>query len=75
MKIEISDNTPLLGSDSVLDSIGLVNVIIDIESKFADEGIEISLTSAEAMSRRNSPFRKVVALVDFITESCEEENV
>lgn len=66
--------TALFGKDSILDSMGLVNVIIDIESRFLDEDIEISLTSESAMSRRNSPFRTVETLADFILEQVEAEN-
>jgi acyl carrier protein len=61
-------DTVLFGRESVLDSMGLVNVIIDIESKFLDEGYEISLTSEKAMSRRQSPFRTISTLADFIEE-------
>lgn len=74
MGIEVDDNTQLLGSDSVLDSMGLVNVIIDIESRFSDDGIGISLTSAEAMSHKNSPFRTVSTLVNFVIQSLEAKN-
>lgn len=72
--IEVDDNTQLLGPDSVLDSMGLVNVIIDIESRLSDDGIEISLTSAEAMSHKNSPFRTVSTLVNFVIQSLEAKN-
>ena len=65
-------DTALFGKDSILDSMGLVNVIIDIESRFLDEDIEISLTSESAMSRRNSPFRTVETLADFIMEQIGE---
>ena len=65
---KVNDNTVLFGKDSVLDSMGLVNIIIDIESRFLDEGYEISLTSEKAMSRRNSPFRTISTLADFINE-------
>jgi len=63
-----NENTVLFGSESVLDSMGLVNVIIDIESRFLDEGYEISLISEKAMSRRNSPFRTIATLSEFIEE-------
>jgi hypothetical protein len=53
---------------------GLVNVIIDIESRFLDEDIEVSLTSESAMSRRNSPFRTVETLADFIMEQIGDDN-
>ena len=63
-----NEDTVLFGKESVLDSMGLVNVIIDIESRFLDEGYEISLTSEKAMSRRNSPFRTISTLAEFIEE-------
>ena len=72
---EVHDNSPLLGDMSLLDSMGLVNVIIDIESKFLDKDIEISLTSEKAMSRRNSPFRTVLSLVNFIHEQIRGDHV
>lgn len=68
------DNTVLLGEDSVLDSMGLVNVLVDIESKLLDEEIEISLTSEKALSRRNSPFRTVKILAEFIKEQINGNN-
>ena len=63
-----NENTVLFGSESVLDSMGLVNVIIDIESRFLDKGYQISLTSEKAMSRKQSPFRTISTLADFIEE-------
>lgn len=72
--IKTDENTVMLGKNSVLDSIGLVNVIVDIESKFLDDGIEISLTSEKAMSRKNSPFRTIETLAEFIKEQINENN-
>lgn len=68
IKENASEETVLFGKNSVLDSMGLVGVIIDIESKFLDEDIEISLTSEKAMSRRQSPFRTISTLAEFIEE-------
>ncbi|MCK4664774.1 MAG: hypothetical protein KAT68_18025 [Bacteroidales bacterium] len=69
---DINGHTALFGSNAIFDSMGLVNVIIDIESKFLDEDIEISLTSEKAMSRRNSPFRTISTLAEFIEEQIKE---
>ena len=69
-----NEETVLFGRNSVLDSMGLINVIIDIESAFLDEDIEISLTSEKAMSRRNSPFRTVTTLAEYIVEQVEGNN-
>ena len=63
-----NENTVLFGVESVIDSMGLVNIVIDIESRFLDEGYEILLTSEKAMSRHNSPFRTVSTLAEFIEE-------
>lgn len=68
MNEKATEETSLFGKDSVLDSMGLVNVIIDIESRFLDEDLEISLTSEKAMSRRQSPFRTISTLAEFIEE-------
>jgi hypothetical protein len=45
---------------------GLVNVIVDIETAFLDEDIDVSLTSEAAMSSRISPFRSIGSLCNFI---------
>lgn len=68
IKENASEETVLFGEDSFLDSMGLVTLIIDIESRFLDEDIEISLTSEKAMSRRQSPFRTISTLAEFIEE-------
>lgn len=63
---ELTEHTPLIGSNRILDSMGLVNIIVDIETAFLDEGIEVSLTSETAMSGRISPFRSIGSLSSFI---------
>ncbi|MGE5400730.1 MAG: hypothetical protein ACM3S2_10015 [Ignavibacteriales bacterium] len=72
--VEINEHTPMLGSDSVVDSLGLVNVIVDIESVLLDNDVEISLTSDKAMSSRISPFRNVASLVNFIYSQVNGKN-
>ncbi len=68
IECDVDLQTKLFGDDAVLDSMGLVNIVIDVESEFLDKGIEISLTSEKAMSRSRSPFRTIETLVDFIYE-------
>jgi acyl carrier protein len=63
---ELTKDTALIGSHRILDSMGLVNVIVDIETAFLDEDAEISLTSEAAMSGRISPFRSIGSLCNFI---------
>lgn len=64
-------NTALIGGNKILDSMGLVNVIVDIEAAFLDEDVEITLTSEAAMSARISPFRSVGSLCNFIAKQLD----
>lgn len=63
---ELTMDTHLIGRTRIMDSMGLVNTIVDIETAFLDEDVEISLTSETAMSLRLSPFRTIGSLCDFI---------
>ena len=68
IQVEIDKNTQLVGSSKILDSIGLVNFIVDLETTFLDEDMEISLASESAMSARISPYRSVGSLCSFIAK-------
>ncbi|KAA6347112.1 hypothetical protein EZS27_005405 [termite gut metagenome] len=75
LQVEITKHTPLIGSSRILDSVGLVNLIVDIETAFLDEDVEISLASENAMSGRISPFRSVGSLCSSIAKQLGvEEN-
>ena len=63
---ELNMDTHLIGRTRIMDSMGLVNTIVDIETAFLDEDVEISLTSETAMSLRLSPFRTIGSLCDYI---------
>ena len=72
---ELTMDTHLIGRTRIMDSMGLVNTIVDIETAFLDEDVEISLTSETAMSLRLSPFRTIGSLCDYIARQLgiEEE--
>lgn len=70
----ITKDTPLIGSNRILDSMGLVNIIVDIETAFLDEGVDVSLTSEAAMSGRISPFRSAGSLCHFIARQLEVDD-
>jgi acyl carrier protein len=69
----VTSSTILIGSEAILDSIGLVNVIVDIEGELAMNDINVTLTSDKAMSRKVSPFRSVSTIVAFINECINEQ--
>lgn len=64
----VDDNTGLVGEGGILDSLGFIQVVVDIEEHFKKENAKVSLTSEEVMARQNSPFRSVETLVEFITQ-------
>lgn len=66
--IEKSPATVLFGEKGTLDSIGLVSFIVSVEQKIAQEtGVNVTLADERAMSQKNSPFRTVSALADYIS--------
>ncbi|PKL77635.1 MAG: hypothetical protein CVV25_14120 [Ignavibacteriae bacterium HGW-Ignavibacteriae-4] len=68
ISIEVNGDTALMGSDSVIDSLGLVTLLVDIEARLSDEDVEISILSEKAMSQKNSPFLNIESLTEFISE-------
>jgi acyl carrier protein len=62
--IEVTDEMPLIGDDSLLDSMRLVELCLQLEDIAADNGFEFDWTSATAMSRSRGMFRTAGALAD-----------
>lgn len=70
---KIDENTVIVGPDAVLDSIGVVSLIVDIEQRLQmDHDIAVTLASEKAMSQKNSPFRTVGVLSTHIMDSIAE---
>jgi D-alanine--poly(phosphoribitol) ligase subunit 2 len=60
-------DTTLYGKTGVLDSLGLVNLIVATEQRIEEDfGVPISLADERAMSQEKSPFRTVDSLVAYI---------
>ena len=73
-QIPAADSTELYGKSGHLDSMGLVAILIDIEELFLDEEIQIALSDERAMSQKNSPFRTVQTLTDYIEKLLNEKS-
>jgi acyl carrier protein len=68
-------DTHLIGRGSVLDSMGLVTLIVDIEQRLEEEcDAVLVLADDRAMSMKKSPFRSVQALTDYVYELMQEQN-
>ena len=65
--------TVLVGKDAVLDSLGVVSLIVEIEQRVeAEHGVSVTLANDKAMSQRNSPFRTVGVLTDHLVTMIAE---
>ena len=63
----------LLGEGGVVDSMGLVRLVLMVEQRVQDDfGVAVSLTDEKALSQRNSPFRNLGTLADYVTACLNE---
>jgi len=63
----VNADTVIVGQGAVLDSIGVVSLIVDIEQRLeSDHDVSVTLASEKAMSQRSSPFRTASVLADHI---------
>lgn len=72
--VAVSEETRLLGANGVLDSLGLVSLVLDLEQQINDTlGTTIALADERAMSQTRSPFRSVSSLADYIETLLAEQ--
>ena len=65
----VAEDTPLIGGESRLDSMKLVELCLALEDKAADLGFDFDLTSDVAMSKCRSMFRTAGYLAtEFISQ-------
>ena len=70
-----TEGTVIFGGEDGVDSLTLVRLIVDIESRLSDElGKTVSLSDDRAMSAKRSPFRSVGSLVEYICGSLEDRH-
>jgi len=68
-QIEVTPDAPLVGGEAILSSMGLVSYVMDVEASLEeDHGLEVTLVNENALSRKESPFRSVHALADYVLE-------
>jgi acyl carrier protein len=63
----VDENTVIVGKDAVIDSVGVVSLIVDIEQRLeTDFDVSVTLANDKAMSARSSPFRTVGVLAEHV---------
>lgn len=70
---EVSVDSPLIGDQSVLDSLDLVDLCLRLEDVARENGFEFDWTSESAMSRTNSIFRSAGTLQQYF-DSQKDQN-
>ncbi len=72
--LEKSSETVLFGAGGQLDSIGLVTFLVSAERNIAEiVGHPVTIADERAMSQRNSPFRTIDSLAEYIVSLLAEE--
>jgi len=69
--IQVTEQMQLIGGESLLDSMGLVTVCLELEDIAYEEGFEFDWTSDAAMSKSRSMFRTVAALAEEFANQSE----
>ena len=70
-KAEITEEMQLIGGESLLDSMKLVEVCLALEDLADEHGFEFDWTSEAAMSKSRSMFRSVAALAEEFASQSE----
>lgn len=69
----VGEDTVLVGADAALDSLGVVQLIVEVEQRVEqNHDISVTLANDKAMSARNSPFRTVGVLADHVVATAQE---
>ncbi len=62
--IQLNPSSPLIGKNSRIDSMNLVQICISLEEKSQDDGFNFDWTSEKAMSSLNSIFKTPTTLTN-----------
>jgi acyl carrier protein len=71
---QVDGRTVVFGADGLLDSMGLVALITDLEERIENDlGRSVVLADERAMSRERSPFRTVERLAQHVVNRAAHE--
>lgn len=74
--IAITPDSQLYGKAGVLDSLGLVRLIAELEEEIYEKtNKSITLADEKAMSQKSSPFRSVTSLSEYILNLLQQEDI
>ncbi len=70
-KAKITEDMQLIGGDSLLDSMKLVEVCLALEDLADEHGFEFDWTSEATMSKSRSMFRSIITLAEEFANQSE----
>jgi len=71
---DFNESSRLFGPGSLLDSLSLVSLIVDIEQRLQEKlDISIAIADERAMSLEKSPFRTIGTLAEYVQFLVEEK--
>ena len=63
---DLTEDTALFGPNGVLDSMGLVSLVVAVEQAVEENyDVRISLANEKALSQHNSPYRTIATLAEY----------
>jgi acyl carrier protein len=73
--LSVDESTSLFGEESVLDSLALVDVLLDVEQEVNGKlGTDLVLADDRAMSEKLSPFGNPGRLADYVMKLINEQS-
>ena len=71
---ELGEDTRLFGGEGLLDSMGIVTLVVALEQAIEDRyGRSIALADEKALSRRKGPYRTVATLAEYTARVLGDE--
>jgi len=72
---DLAEDTILFGKEGVLDSMGLVTLIVAVEQAIEDKYDKTAgLADEKAMSQARSPYRSVASLAEYAVQELESDD-
>ncbi len=76
VELDFKEEITLFGENGIFDSIALVTLILNIEEALQDQlNVSVLLANEKAMSQKNSPFKSVENLSQYVLKMLAEEGV
>lgn len=71
---ELTADSALFGKEGMLDSLGLVSLVVAVEQAIEDKfEVSVALADEKALSQSSSPYRTVNTLAEYASEQVKEQ--